>query len=301
VIHRTAIAALNSASNTTASLALMLGGALWGVIWIPIRALEAQGLPGAWPGLLIYAATLVVLSPLIALRWRPIWARFGALAFCGLGTGAAFSLYATSLLLTDVVHSILLFYLTPVWGTLLGIALLGERLTLPRLASLCLGIGGLAVVLGGGSGLPLPRNLGDWLALGAGLAWAVGSFGVYRMKNAAVSDQILAFMVGALLVTGATLFLGGDALGGTIAPAVFLGNAGWGLLIAVYVAPMLVLTLWPATRLTPGRVGVLLMTDVIAAVASAAWLAGEPFGAREVLGSALMISAALVEVLGKRV
>ena len=43
------------------------------------------------------------------------------------------------------------------------------------------------------------------------------------------------------------------------------------------------------------------MTDVIAAVASAAWLAGEPFGAREVLGSALMISAALVEVLGKRV
>ena len=169
------------------------------MIWIPIRALEAQGLPGAWPGLLIYAATLVVLSPLIALRWRPIWARFGALAFCGLGTGAAFSLYATSLLLTDVVHSILLFYLTPVWGTLLGIALLGERLTLPRLASLCLGIGGLAVVLGGGSGLPLPRNLGDWLALGAGLAWAVGSFGVYRMKNAAVSDQILAFMVGALL------------------------------------------------------------------------------------------------------
>ena len=50
----------------------------------------------------------------------------------------------------------------------LGIALLGERLTLPRLASLCLGIGGLAVVLGGGPGRPWPRNLGDWLALGAG-------------------------------------------------------------------------------------------------------------------------------------
>jgi len=293
-------AAGRDASETTVSLALMLGGALWGVIWIPIRALEAQGLPGAWPGMLIYAATLLLLSPLLAIRWRHIRTRIWALAFCGVGTGAAFSLYATSLLLTDVVHSILLFYLTPVWGTILGIVLLGERLTPPRIAALCLGIGGLVVVLGDEPGIPWPRNIGDWLALGAGLAWAIGSFGVYRMKAIAVSDQILAFMAGALVVTGATLVIGGNALGGTIAPQVFFGNTGWGLLIAFYVAPMLVLTLWPATRLTPGRVGVLLMTDVIAAVASAAWLAGEPFGMREILGSVLMISAALVEVLGKR-
>jgi drug/metabolite transporter (DMT)-like permease len=297
---RKAISPLESASDTTASLALMLGGALWGVIWIPIRALEGQGLPGAWPGMLIYAATLLLLFPLLVIRWRHILARFGALAFCGLGTGAAFSFYATSILLTDVVHAILLFYLTPVWGTLLGIALLGERLTLPRIAALCLGLGGLAVVLGGDAGLPWPRNTGDWLALAAGLAWAIGTFGIYRTKAIAVADQMLAFMVGALVVTGAILLLGGDTMGGAIAPMALISNAGWGLLIAFYVAPMLLLTLWPATRLTPGRVGLLLMTDVIAAVASAAWLAGEPFGAREILGSLLMISAALVEVLGKR-
>ena len=36
-----------------------------------------------------------------------------------------------------------------------------------------------------------------------------------------------------------------------------------GVLLALYVLPMLFLTIWPARILTPARVGVLLLTDVV--------------------------------------
>ncbi len=55
-----------------------------------------------------------------------------------------------------------------------------------------------------------------------------------------------------------------------------------------------------ASLLTPGRVGILLMSDLLVGVISAALYAGEPFGWREGADSLLIIGAALVEVLGKR-
>ncbi len=42
-----------------------------------------------------------------------------------------------------------------------------------RFVSIVLGFAGLFVILGIDQGPPLPRNLGDWLALGAGVGWAI--------------------------------------------------------------------------------------------------------------------------------
>ena len=70
--------------------------------------------------------------------------------------------------------------------------------------------------------------------------------------------------------------------------------------MAFYLLPMLILTGWPASVLTPGRGGILLMSDVVVGVFSAALFAGEPFGWREGLGTVLIVGAAFVEVLGKR-
>jgi drug/metabolite transporter (DMT)-like permease len=45
---------------------------------------------------------------------------------------------------------------------------------------------------------------------------------------------------------------------------------------------------------------VLLMSEVVVGAISAALLSGEMFGAREALGTLLIIAAALFEVLGKK-
>jgi drug/metabolite transporter (DMT)-like permease len=284
--------------RTRASIALVLGGALWGAIWIPLRALEAAGLGGAWAGLVIYAGAALAMGLGLILSRRPLRGLGLPLVLSGLATGAAFSLYSSSLAMTEVVRAILLFYLTPVWGTLLGIAFLGERLTTPRLAALVLALIGLVVVLGG-DGFPRPRSAGDWLALASGFSWALGALLVYRAEEAGPVEQVSAFIFGSLAVTSGTMIL---------APSLFatgtsLGEAfrllPWGVLMALWVVPMLFLTIWPASLLTPGRVGILLMSDVIVAVITAAWFSGEPFGLREAAGTILIVSAAAVEVLDR--
>ena len=56
---------------------------------------------------------------------------------------------------------------------------------------------------------------------------------------------------------------------------------------------------WPPTVLSPARVGILFMTEAVVGIASAAWLTDEPFGWREIAGTALIMGAGLVDVLRK--
>ena len=160
--------------------AIAVSGALWGLYWIPVRHLEARGVGVVWTTLGLFAVGLALLAPIL-IRHPPARAVFAPrMLATGLLTGGAFVLYSVSLVLTEVVTAILLFYLSPVWATVLGRVLLAERLTGSRLTALALGLGGLWVVLGGESGVPLPRNPGDWCALIAGVMWAFGTLRVHQ-------------------------------------------------------------------------------------------------------------------------
>ncbi|MGX9356277.1 DMT family transporter [Roseobacteraceae bacterium S113] len=294
-------AALNrTAPETLAALGLLLGGAMWGLYWIPVRGFAMLGLSGSWPGIVMYVLAWGALVPFV---WRiraGLLSQWRTLVLSGLFTGAAFSLYSTSLVYTDVVRSILLFYLTPIWGTLLGLMFLGERLEARRVLGLSCGLGGLFVVLGGETGLPLPRNTGDWLALSSGMAWALGSLGLYKARGIPVSGQIFAFVSGALVVAVLAVVVEMQLGRGLPSAAILATAAPWALLSVVYVVPMLFLTIWPATMLSPARVGLLLMSEVVVGLASAAFLSGEAFGWREGFGGVLIVGAALLEVAPKR-
>ena len=56
------------------------------------------------------------------------------------------------------------------------------------------------------------------------------------------------------------------------------------------------MTIWPTTMLSPARVGILFMAEVIVGVGSAATLTDEPFGLREALGTVLIVCAGIAEV-----
>ena len=284
-----------------AAIGLAVGGLFWGLFWVPLRALEQLGMGGAWPGVLVFMGATITVLPLIWRRRASLCANWWLLVSCGLLTGAAFSLYATAVILTDVVRAILLFYLTPVWSTLLGLVFLGERLTPARIAALALGIAGLLVMLGLGAGWPVPRSLGDALALASGMVWAVGSLRLYQVRHISVPEQVVAFVIGGLLIALATVAIGGPAMNPVGGAQVFVA-ALWPLTItSLVIVPTLFVTVWPATVLPPARVGLILMTEVVAGVVSAALFAGEIFGWREATGSLMIVSAGLVEVLGHRV
>ena len=59
------------------------------------------------------------------------------------------------------------------------------------------------------------------------------------------------------------------------------------------------LTIAPAQVLTPARVGILLMSEVVIGALSAALLSGQEFGMAEFIGTILIITAALIEVFSQ--
>ena len=155
----------------------------------------------------------------------------------------------------------------------------------------------LGFVLGGGHGLPLPRNAGDWIALSSGMVWALGSLGLYRAGRVPVPGQVFAFLVGALVIGALAVVLEIQLGQGIPAQQVFRSSVPYVALSAVFVIPMLFLTVWPATLLSPARVRLLLMSEVVVGLFSAALLANEAFGWREFIGAVLIVSAAVIELM----
>ena len=274
--------------------AIVISGALWGLYWIPVRHLEARGVGVVWTTLGLFVVGLALFAPIL-IRHPPARAAFTPrMLATGLLTGGSFVLYSVSIVLTEVVTAILLFYLSPVWATVLGRVLLAERLTGFRLAALALGLGGLWVVLGGESGMPLPRNPGDWCALTAGVTWALGTLRVHQDSMISPVAHAASLFVGGTVVIAIISLL--PVMGGP-APAVTAQAAAIIAILAVLSVVSAWGILWGARLISPGRAGLLLMMEVITGLASAAVLAGEPFGMTQTIGSMLIVAAALVEVL----
>ena len=283
-------------SATQASFALLLGGCFWGLYWIPIRWLDGAGLSGSWAGIVLNASALIVLLPFIYAARKNLLPHWQIFLFSGLVAGTAFALFTISLSNTHVAKSILLFYLTPVWSTILGRIFLGEKLTAVRFLTLALGLGGMAIILGDSNTLPIPKSMGEWFALGSGVLWSVASLGLFKSQGAPIAGQLFAFLLGATCVLTIGTFLLGFTL--TIPDQTNQTTLWLGVfcLAAFYMLPMIWLTIYPATLLSPVRVGLLLMSEVLVGLASAALLSGDPFGWREVIGATLIVSAAVVEI-----
>lgn len=287
-------------NHTMPNLAVGLAGVVWGATWLPLRALEDGGFDGAWAPLPAVLAGVLMLLPVVLWRWRRAAAAGWPLALVGMAGGTGYALYSDALLLTEIVTAILLFYLTPVWSTILARLYLGQPITTVRLAAIALGLAGLWVILGIDGGLPVPRGLGDWLGLASGMIWAVATVGFRKRPEADPVLMAFYYLIGTLIAALAIAFGFMPIEVGTWdrLAAATLDN---GLLIlfsgAVMYAGAMVLLVWAGQRLDPGRMGVLLMIEVPVAVATAALFTDEPFGWRQVIGGGLILSAAGVEIL----
>jgi drug/metabolite transporter (DMT)-like permease len=112
-----------------------------------------------------------------------------------------------------------------------------------------------------------------------------------------IIEKVTIFICFALLMSLLLLLWHQGNFDGMPQPASLIQGRYWIALVALLMLPITYLTVWPATVLSPGRVGMLLMVEVIVGVASAAMLTEEKFGLRELIGAALIISAGVVEVL----
>jgi drug/metabolite transporter (DMT)-like permease len=276
---------------------LLLGAVISGFAWLPLRAIERGGVAGLWVALSVVAIACLPLVPALSrlrgLARRDLLDLFWIAALIGV----AYSFYTASLTTTEVARAVLLFYIAPVWGTLLEVFVLRQPLTLRRAGALGLGAAGLAAILGIGFDLRFTINLGDVLALLSGILWSVGLLFVFRRTGPGLAAQSAALAVGALAGAVAMVLL----LERAPPPGLetLEAAAPWILLAALgFVLPLWVLSLWAARSLSPGRTTLIFMAEVCVGVGSAALWADQAFGARETIGTMLVMAAAAVEFGG---
>jgi len=284
--------------ETLARWACAYSGVVWGVFWMPLREMQAAGLDPVWSVGVFFALPGLLFLPLLPFRLKPL-ARGGAgLQATAFLAGVSIALYALSVVYTEVIRAILLYYLTPVWSTLLARVFLGERITPTRCVAVAMALAGLLVITGIDSGVPLPRNVGDWLALASGFLWAGAAVRLRLDHGSNPLDISASFFLWATLVifaAGLVRLLTGVA---PLPDQAALSQVLWlAPIILFLVTTGILAAMWGPMHLDPGLVALLFMTEITVGTVTAALWAGEPFGPREMLGVALITGAALIEAV----
>ncbi len=287
------------AQSLAASVAVALVGAAWGIYWLPLRQLQASGFGGEWATAGIFIACLPAALPLAFIARRELRAHWRSLIWLALGNGGAFCLYSNAYAHTSIFNVLFLFYLSPIWSVLIMRFGLGERVGPMRMGCVALGLAGLVVMLSADGGWPVPRNIGDWMALSCGLIWAVTAIAIRRNEHIGTTANAVAFFFGGL---GPALLLA--LLSGAVEmPDHAALAAGWPWLLGIAWlgwVPGQLLLFWGVKLISPVRTGILLMTELISGALTAAWLSGDPLSWRQALGGGMILAAGLGDVLTTR-
>jgi drug/metabolite transporter (DMT)-like permease len=275
---------------------LLLLTVAWGVNWPAnkITLFEVSPWTFRLVGLAMGGLLLVVL---LLLRGRSLRLPPGRawlhIAIAGTLNVSAFSVFST-FALRDTTSSrvVILVYTMPIWSSLMARLLLGEKLTVLKLAALALCAGGLAVLLS--PHLPLPASL--WYALATAWSWAAGT--VYmkwaRIRADAMTIAAWQIVVGWIGVASGTVILGEPWLvwplqTQTLVAWIYSGFVGVGL---AYFMWFMVVERLPASTASLGA----LLIPIIG-VGSSAVLLGERPTLNDTVGFALVFAAAACVLL----
>ena len=284
-------------SESTLSLALAVSAGIWGLYWLPLRAIEATGIAGSWSIVFFNACPLLVMIPLVLLRPGNLRQLLWPTMLAAFMIGLAFTLYATGLVETTVARATLLYYLTPVWATIIGVVWLSERLTLARIVAIIVAFGGMSLLLSSGASGGFTVNFGDICSVLSGVFWAIGVAALKRWSTIAIVPlTALIFLFTTFISALFAVFFFADA-----PPAfaqlrtAFPTAALWSVFVLL---PCFCIIFRVSQLLFPGRVGILTMSEVIVAIVSAAILVPEEtMVPMQWLGAFAIVVAGVVEVL----
>ncbi|MBC6438856.1 MAG: DMT family transporter [Rhodospirillales bacterium] len=288
----------NAPRTRTFPVAAILGAAaIWGTLWIPSRWLDGVGITAGYAPAIIFAAAVVLMLPVAIARRRRL--RNLRLWLVASTAGLSAVMYMDALIYGDVARTVLIFYTLPIWTTLAGRLLLGEAITLPRLGAIALSFGGLLVVLSGdGNAAPWPTTWQEWMTLASSVLFALAIVGM-RMTSALPDfEKVFVQSLAGAVAAVALAQIPAIAAVGAPAPSAWLDALPWAAVAAaVWVVPSMWMNFWGARWLSPGLVGILMLSEVLFGVVSAALLTDEVMGLNVLIGAVLIVGAGVLDVL----
>ncbi len=196
-------------------------------------------------------------------------------------------------------RAMILAYTMPLWASLLGVWLLGERLSRRRVAGLFLGVGGILVLLWPNRAAVAAAPAGVLFMLGAAWCWGIGTVlikrGPWHMPMMLITAWM--FLLGGLPVLAGTLVVGHPE------QLLHLGGQTWLVLAYVIGLPIMfchwgyykLVSIFPVSLAALG-----MLAAPMLGVLSASWLLGEPLGAPEGVSLAMVVSALALVLIRPR-
>lgn len=270
-------------------LALLLGASLWGVVWYPLRLLEAQGFYPVWLTLTTYAAAALIGLALVAAQLRGFRTHAWTLLALALAGGCTNIAFVLAVLDGNVMRVLLLFYLSPLWAVVLGWLFLKEPVSWRSVSILALAMtGAISMLWEPTLGIPWPRDQADWLAIGSGFAFAVSNVIVRGAQEVSIAQKVMSTWLGVVVLAAILI-----ALFRVPAPEVTVPVTVAALVLgAVGISVMTVLVQYGVTRIPIHRSAVILLFELVVGALSQQLLTDEVMTLVEWFGGGLIVVAA---------
>ena len=285
-------------SDKILSLIIVVSSCAWGLYWLPLRSIEQSGIVGSWSIVLVNACPLIILVPLIFFNLDKLKKYLKPILFAGIMIGAAFTFYANGLVQTSVIRATLLFYLSPIWSTIIGIIWLNERLTIARVISIIVALIGLILLLYDFRNQETAMlNFGDFSSILSGLFWALGASILKKWSKLPIIPltAIVYFSTTSLSILLAIIVYKAPIPSLTLIGQNFSTAFIWSVIVLL---PSFCIIFRISQILFPGRVGILMMSEVAVAVISAKiLLPEEQMVILQWIGASAILLAGVVEII----
>ena len=282
----------------TASLIVFLSSAAWGILWVPMRYADSLGLPPLWVQLMFVLGPAIIMVPL---QWRSIqkarhhWPVYVAVGFL---VAAGLACFVLGLLFGSVSKTTVLFYLIPIWVTIMGRMFLGERNIMSRWCAIAAALIGGCFVLQINP-LDIRLETADIFGLASGMFWAGGAVILRRFPEVEFRNTTCTqYVIGVAMMLLAVWILevptpSADVVIATV-PVMFFAGA------CVFL-PIMLLLFRISQYLSPGLVSILMLSEILVAVVSSSIWLGEVISLWQALGVVLILGAGVFVAFGDNV
>jgi drug/metabolite transporter (DMT)-like permease len=270
-------------------IALLWAASFWGMVWYPLRLLESAGLNGLWTTLVIFTVAALLGLWVAWSKRDELWQQPGLMLMIAVANGWLNTAFVLAVLDGNVVRVLLLFYLSPLWSTLLAWWWLGERPSRFGIATLALAmVGAMFMLWNPALGFPWPQGEADWLAITAGMGFSFSNVAMRRLKHLSAPLKATVTYWGVVFVVGGWLLFT-QAAWPHISSGAWLGAVVLGA-VGIFSATLAVV--YGVERMPVHRSATILLFELVAGALSAQLLTNEVVTMVEWFGGGLIMLAA---------
>ena len=270
---------------------ILFGAVCWGLIWYPYRILQEAGISGVASSFYTYVIAVGIFAVVLFKQWRAAINQPKSIIWLAIFAGWTNLSYVLAIIDGEVMRVMLLFYLSPLWTLVLAHFWLKERTNKRGVAVIILSLIGAFTMFWQEGALPLPNNHAEWLALSAGMGFAMTNVITRYASNLTLTAKCMAVWVGVLLMS--LIFI-------VFQEAPFpnpmdMDVTQWLLMffIALVLMGATLFVQYGITHIPVTKASVLFMFELVVAAVGSYFLTDETLSLREWVGGALIIVAGL--------